>query len=85
MSDRWIEDGSYLKLKNIRLTYTLPDSDDRLQGLKIGAEGNYLWTITKYLGTDPEMSCRNSSLYQGIDTGLIPRGRSFNLGVSINL
>ena len=85
MSDRWIEDGSYLKLKNIRLTYTLPYSNSWLQGLKIWAEGNNLWTITKYLGTDPEMSCRNSSLYQGIDTGLIPRGRSFNLGVSINL
>ena len=85
MSDRWIEDGSYLKLKNVRLTYNLPYSNSWLQGLKIWAEGNNLWTITKYLGTDPEMSCRNSSLYQGIDTGLIPSGRSFNIGLSINL
>ena len=85
MSDRWIEDGSYLKLKNVRLTYTLPYTNTWLQGLKIWAEGNNLWTITKYLGTDPEMSCRNSSLYQGIDTGLIPNGRSFNIGLSINL
>ncbi|MBQ8051677.1 MAG: SusC/RagA family TonB-linked outer membrane protein [Bacteroidaceae bacterium] len=85
MSDRWIEDGSYLKLKNVRLTYNLPYSNSWLQGLKIWAEGNNLWTITKYLGTDPEMSSRNSSLYQGIDTGLIPSGRSFNLGLSINL
>ena len=85
MSDRWIEDGSYLKLKNVRLTYNLPYSNTWLQGLKIWAEGNNLWTITKYLGTDPEMSSRNSVLYQGIDTGLIPSGRSFNLGLSINL
>ncbi len=85
MSDRWIEDGSYLKLKNVRLTYTLPYSNSWLQGLKIWAEGNNLWTLTKYLGTDPEMSCRNSVLYQGIDTGLIPSGRSFNFGLSINL
>jgi len=85
MSDRWIEDGSYLKLKNVRLTYTIPYSNTWLQGLKVWAEGNNLWTLTKYLGTDPEMSCRNSSLYQGIDTGLIPSGRSFNVGVSINL
>lgn len=85
MSDRWIEDGSYLKLKNVRLTYTLPYSNTWLQGLKIWAEGNNLWTITRYLGTDPEMSCRNSVLYQGIDTGLIPSGRSINIGVSINL
>ena len=44
-----------------------------------------MFTLTKYLGTDPEMSCRNGVLYQGIDTGLIPNGRSFNVGVSINL
>ena len=85
MSDRWIEDGSYLKLKNIRLTYTVPYSNSWLQGLKVWAEGNNLWTITRYLGTDPEMSSRNNALYQGIDTGLIPSGCSFNFGVSINL
>lgn len=85
MSDRWIEDGSYLKLKNVRLTYTLPYSNNWLQGLKIWAEGNDLLTVTKYLGTDPEMSARNSALYQGIDNGILPHGRSFNIGLSINL
>ena len=85
MSDRWIEDGSYLKLKNVRLTYELPYSNNWLQGMKIWAEGNNLWTLTKYLGTDPEMSCHNSSLYQGIDNGIIPSGRSVNIGLSINL
>ena len=85
MSDRWIEDGSYLKLKNVRLTYKIPYSNSWLLGLKVWGEANNLFTITKYLGTDPEMSCRNSSLYQGIDTGLMPSGRSFNVGVSINL
>lgn len=85
MSDRWIEDGSYLKLKNVRLTYKVPYSNSWLLGLKVWGEGNNLFTVTKYLGTDPEMSCRNSVLYQGIDTGLLPNGRSFNVGVSINL
>ena len=85
MSDRWIEDGSYLKLKNVRLTYKVPYSNSWLLGLKVWGEANNLFTITKYLGTDPEMSCRNSSLYQGIDTGMLPRGRSFNFGVTINL
>ena len=85
MSDRWIEDGSYLKLKNVRLTYKVPYSNSWLLGLKVWGEGNNLFTVTKYLGTDPEMSCRNSVLYQGIDTGLLPSGRSFNVGVSINL
>lgn len=85
MSDRWIEDGSYLKLKNIRLTYTLPISNNWLQGLKVWAEGNNLLTLTKYLGTDPEMSSRNSALYQGIDNGIVPLSRGFNVGLSINL
>ena len=85
MSDRWIEDGSYLKLKNVRLTYRIPYSNTWLMGLKVWAEANNLFTITKYLGTDPEMSSRNGVLYQGIDTGLIPCSRNFNVGVSINL
>ena len=85
MSDRWIEDGSFLKLKNVRLTYKVPYSNSWLLGLKIWGEANNVFTITKYLGTDPEMSCRNKALYQGIDTGLLPSGRSFNFGVSINL
>jgi len=85
MSDRWIEDGSFLKLKNVRLTYKIPYSNSWLLGVKVWGEANNLFTLTKYLGTDPEMSCRNSSLYQGIDTGLIPSGRSVNFGVSINL
>lgn len=85
MSDRWIEDGSYLKLKNVRLTYTIPYTSSWLQGLKVWAEGNDLFTLTKYLGTDPEMSCNNSTLYQGIDNGMVPNGRSFNIGLSINL
>lgn len=85
MSDRWIEDGSYLKLKNVRLTYKVPYSNSWLLGLKVWGEANNLFTLTKYLGTDPEMSSHNGVLYQGIDTGLIPRGRSFNFGVTINL
>jgi len=85
MSDRWIEDGSYLKLKNIRLTYTIPYTNTWLQGMRVWAEGNNLYTVTKYLGTDPEMSSRNSILYQGVDTGLIPSGRSVNVGISLNL
>ena len=85
MSDRWIEDGSYLKLKNVRLTYVVPVHSDWLQGLRVWGEANNVFIITRYLGIDPETSARNSALYQGIDTGLLSTGRNFNLGVSINL
>lgn len=84
-SDRWIEDGSYLKLKNVRLTYTIPISNTWLQGIKVWGEGNNLLTVSKYLGIDPESSCNNNILYQGIDNGLTPLSRSFNVGVTINL
>ncbi len=85
MSSRWIEDGSYLKMKNIRLTYTIPYRNSWLQGLKVWGEANNVFCLTKYLGTDPELSAQNGTLYQGIDAGRIPSNRSFNFGVSINL
>jgi len=84
-SDRWIEDGSYLKLKKVRLTYRIPVSLSWLQGLSVWGEANNVFTATKYLGTDPEVSCGNSVLYQGIDAGYLSQGRNFNLGVTINL
>lgn len=84
-SDRWIEDGSYLKLKNVTVSYKLPIQNQYIQGLTIWAAGNNLFTISKYLGSDPEVSCANGVLYQGIDTGCLTYGRSFTLGVKINL
>lgn len=84
-SDRWIEDGSFLKLKNVRLTYNLPLSLTWLQGLSVWAEANNIFTLTKYIGSDPEFSCGNGVLYRGIDAGMLPTSRSFNFGVTINL
>jgi len=84
-SDRWIEDGSYLRLKTLRLTYNVPVNLSWLQGLAIWAEANNLFTVTHYLGGDPEFSVSNSVLYQGIDAGNIASGRSFTLGMRINL
>ena len=85
MSSRWIEDGSYLKMKNVRLTYKVPYHNSWLQGIKVWGEANDVFCLTKYLGTDPETSAQNGTLYQGIDAGRIPSGRSFNLGVTLNL
>lgn len=84
-SDRWIEDGSYLKLRSLNLTYKVPVSTSWLQGLQVWVEANNLFTLTKYLGGDPEMSVSNSVLYQGIDTGCISAGRTFTFGLKINL
>ena len=84
-SDRWIEDGSFLKLKKVRLTYRIPVSFSWLQGLAVWAEANNVFTLTKYLGSDPEFAAGNGVLYQGIDAGWLPSCRSFNFGVNINL
>ena len=84
-SDRWIEDGSYLRLKNITLSYYIPVRSTFLQGITVWGAANNLVTFTKYLGTDPEFSAGNDVLMLGIDRGLLARGRNFSLGVKINL
>ncbi len=84
-SDRWIEDGSYLKLKTVQLSYDIPLSVTWLQGLTVWAAAENLFTITKYLGNDPEFSVSNNVLYQGVDAGMLPQSRSFHLGVKVNL
>lgn len=84
-SDRWIEDGSYLRLKTVSLSYDIPLKLTYIRGLSIWASVNNLWTWTNYLGSDPEFSMSNSVLFQGIDSGLTPQGRSYHLGVKINL
>ena len=84
-SDRWIEDGSYLRLRSMTLSYALPINSIFLQGITVWATANNLFTLTKYLGSDPEVWAGNSVLYQGIDRGLTAQGRSILMGVKINL
>jgi TonB-linked SusC/RagA family outer membrane protein len=84
-SDRWIEDGSYIRLKDITLAYNVPVTASWLQGLTVWCAGTNLLTFSKYLGSDPEFSFSNNVLYQGIDNGLLGQSRSFQLGVKINL
>ena len=84
-SDRWIEDGSYLRLKTIKLSYDIPVSASWLQGLTVWGAAENVCTFTKYTGNDPEFSVNNNILYQGVDAGLLPQTRSFHLGVKVNL
>ena len=84
-SDRWIEDGSYLRLKSVTLSYDLPLKSEYIQGLQFWIQGNNLFTLTKYLGTDPEFSMTSSVIGQGIDLGRLGQCRSLVAGVKINL
>ena len=84
-SDRWIEDGSYLRLSNVTINYTLPISSTYLQGITVWGAAYNLFTLTHYLGSNPDCSFSSNILYQGIDCGLLGSGRSFAMGVKINL
>ena len=84
-SDRWIEDGSFLRLRSMTLSYALPVQSVWLQGLTVWATANNLFTLTNYLGSDPEVWAGNTVLSQGIDRGLTAQGRSVLMGIKINL
>ena len=84
-SDRWIEDGSYLRLASVTLSYYLPIQSTYLQGLTIWGNASNLFTITKYLGSNPDCAIAGGILTQGIDRGILSAGRSFSIGVNINL
>jgi len=84
-SDRWIEDGSYLRLKSVSVNYKVPVKAAFIDRVNIWLSANNLLTMTRYLGRDPEVSADNRVLFQGIDTGLIPVTRSFFVGVKLDL
>ena len=84
-SNRWIEDGSYLKIQNVRLAYDVPVKSKVIVGLTVFGSASNLFTFTKYLGSDPENSFNQSVLLQGIDNGLLPSSKTFNLGIKLNL
>lgn len=84
-SDRWIEDGAYLRLRTISLQYYIPIKNAVLKNATIYATGHNLITLTKYKGYDPEFSATGSVFAQGIDTGLDPLFKSLTLGLRIGL
>jgi len=83
-SDFYVEDGSYLRLKNLTLGYTLPVSLTqrlKLKNVRLYATGNNVFTLTKYSGFDPEVGMDS----YGMDSGRYPQARSFIFGLNIGL
>ncbi|QQL49088.1 SusC/RagA family TonB-linked outer membrane protein [Mucilaginibacter ginkgonis] len=89
VSDRFLENGSYLRLKNVNLGFNLPQSvSDKLhvRKVRIFAAAQNLATITKYKGFDPEVSTFNSTpTSQGTDFLTVPQAKSFTFGVNLGL
>jgi TonB-linked SusC/RagA family outer membrane protein len=84
-SSRWIEDGSFLRVKNIALSYTIPDEFLVFRNAQFYISANNAFTFSKYLGYDPEFSYSPLQMEQGIDYGQTPQSRQFMIGVKIGL
>ncbi|MEI9808525.1 MAG: hypothetical protein WDO16_12010 [Bacteroidota bacterium] len=84
-SDRWIEDGSYLRLRALTLTYNIPFKQGSVKYASVYITGNNLFTLTKYKGFDPEFSAGESIFGQGIDNTLEPQTRSVQVGFRVGL
>lgn len=86
ISSRIIEDGSYLRLKNVTVGYTFPAKlvkKWKIDKARVYVAAQNLWTCTGYSGYDPEVSVRNSALTPGLDYSSYPRAYSISFGVSL--
>lgn len=87
-SDYVVEDGSYLRLKNVTLGYNFPKKYIQklyLSRLRLYVTAQNLITFTGYSGMDPEVSVRNSALTPGFDFSAYPRARTFTFGINLTL
>lgn len=87
MSEWYIENGSYVRLKNVTLGYTFPKQWVQkltVQNLRLFVAAQNLFTITSYSGLDPELGNSNPA-FMGIDMGWYPQARSFMVGLSLKL
>lgn len=86
-SSAWIENGSFLKLKNVTIGYTLPKSLVRkisMTKVRLYVSSQNLFFITKYSGLDPEIGLQNGNATQnGVDNGTYPSSRFFTAGLNV--
>ena len=91
-STRFIEDGSYLRLKNVMLSYSVPEKSLQtltkgvVNGFRIYVSAQNILTITNYSGFDPEVGNRtpNTSLTNGIDYAVYPQPKAYQVGINLN-
>ena len=83
-SSRWIEDGSFLKLKELTLSYTTGGKVLFFNNLKVFVTGENLLTWTKYKGMDPEFGYTYAPEYAGMDMGLTPLSKNVKVGLILN-
>lgn len=79
-SDFWLEDASFIKLKNLSISYNIPKKITKFADVQLSVSGQNLFTLTKYTGMDPEVY----SAYNGVDLGAYPIPRTFTFGMKLN-
>jgi TonB-linked SusC/RagA family outer membrane protein len=85
-TSRNIENGSFLRLSNVNLGYTIPKhivEKAKLSSVRLYVSGSNLWLITKYRGPDPEVNVSSSSTVLGYDLGTPPMPRTIQVGANI--
>lgn len=82
-SSRWIEDGSFLKLKNLTFNYDHPGKIWIFAKLQAYVTAENVFTCTKYLGYDPEFAYSYDPAMLGVDYGKVPGARTFKLGIRL--
>jgi hypothetical protein len=86
-SSQWVENGSYLKLKNLTIGYSLPTAWLKtvyITKVRVYFSTQNLFTITKYTGLDPEIGMQNANATQnGVDNGTYPSSRFFTFGLNV--
>lgn len=86
LSDRLIENGSYLRLKNVELGYNLPVQKwnlSWLQKVRVSCSLQNLFTISKYSGWDPDVNSQGGGIGQGIDHNPYPVAKSYTFGINV--
>jgi TonB-dependent starch-binding outer membrane protein SusC len=87
MSDRWVEDGSYLRIQNLTFGYNFPKDLIRkayFSNLRVFVSAQNLYTFTKYTGYDPEIGTFNKGItLMNVDNGHYPNPRSFTIGANV--
>jgi hypothetical protein len=87
-NSRFLEDGSFLRLKSLTLGYTVPKGITErmhIQQLRVYFIGSNLWLLTKYTGADPESNVTGIQTVQGLDLGTPPQPRSVQFGLNVTL
>lgn len=89
MSDRYVEDGSYLRIQNLTLGYRIPSdvlNRIKMNNIRLYASVQNLWTFTKYSGYDPEVGAFNNNIrLMNVDAGHYPNPRSITIGLNVEL